>query len=249
MRVSAEDIQKSNQDQADFVVAPAGLYILTGSECNPGYSKDKEGDEDRNRPRLECIWKITGIGKDDVETKENYGNIWDYVSFSKEAGWSRARFGKAVGALPLDAEDDTDFDYDTDDFEGVRVLAKLKVQKGRTKDDPPRNRIQGMWNLEDQAAGLDAAFGGGAEDQESFGEESVFGGGDDSSDEEELTEEQLQGMDLKELGSLAKEYDLDPNDSIVKVKGKTDADKTKAKIIEAILAAASEGGDDEESPF
>jgi len=243
-----EDFEKADQDQGEFVVPEPGYYVLTLKECNPGFSKDDDGNEDKKRPRLECIYEISGVGMEDEPVGDvNYGNIWDYVSFSQAAGWHRAQFMKAMGI----AEGAGDYEGDTEDLVGTKVIARLARERGRSKDDPPRARLRSLIPFEDRDASA------------AFGDASTNGDGAAPEDEENppWTQEELEGEELKELGRIAREdFDLNPDDSVVKGtrganKGKPDLDKTKAKLIEAILAAQDEQdgndgeGDSEASPF
>ena len=75
------------------------------------------------------------------------------------------------------------------------------------------------------------------------------------SGDELLVRDELELMELKELGGVCQDFDLTPQDYIVKVRGKTDADATKAAVIDAILEAQgaadedTEEGADPEDPF
>lgn len=237
IKASTEDFEKAAQDQGDFVVPPNGYYILQLKECNPGLSKDDDGNEDPKRPRLECIWEIVGIGVDDKPVDANYGNVWDYVSFSKESGWHRGQFLKAVGLTDGTAEFDDE--VDTDELIGVKIIGRLRQQRGRTKDDEARAKLRAMLPYED------------GDNASAFGEATATDGdsADEAGDEEDVdyTEEELGQADLKELGRIAKEdFELEPNDFIVKVRGKLSEAKTKAKLIQAILDAQAEDAGDED---
>jgi len=244
MKASKEAFEKAGSDQGDFVLPKPGYYTAILKTINDGYSKTADGDEDKNRPRLECIYEIVGVGREDEPATENYGNIWDYVSFSAESEWKRAEFMKALGL----ADDEAEVDFDTEEVEGTKVLIRVKHEKGRTKDDPPRAKIAKLLPFSD--ADSDAAFGdsgGGATEDVEFGADA----GDP--DEEYLTEEGLQEMDIKELGKIAGEFDIDPQALVVRNRAKkVDLDKTKAAVIAAILeaqGAPEDGGDGDEDPF
>ena len=76
----------------------------------------------------------------------------------------------------------------------------------------------------------------------------------ETSDEEFLTREFLEGNVLKDLGIIAKEFDLDPNSFVVKKGKAVDQAATKEAVIDAILEAQGDTDngsedDDEESPF
>lgn len=241
MKAGKEAFEKAGQDRGDFVVPKAGWYTGMLKTCTAGLSKDSEGNEDKSRPRLECVYEIVGVGREDEPATENYGNIWDYVSFSEESEWKRAEFLLAMGL----ADDAAEVDFDTDDVEGTKVLIRVKHEKGQTKDDPPRAKIAKLLPFTDEDR--DAAFSGAADGAT----EEVFGGDGEG---EYLTEEQLTAMDMKELGKIAGEFDLDPQTFVVRNRAKkVDTNKSRAAIIAAILEAqgapADEGVDDEDSPF
>jgi hypothetical protein len=225
MKAGKEAFEKAGQDQGDFVLPKVGYYTGILKSCSDGYSKDNDGNEDKNRPRLECVYEITGIGKTDEPVTENYGNVWDYVSFSEESEWKRAEFMKAIGL----AEDAADLEFDTDEVEGTKVLMRLKHEKGRTKEDSPRAKVAKLLPWSDEDA--EAAFGDGGETEDvAYTDEPPEG--------EYLTEEALLGMDVKELGKLAGEFDIDPQTLVVRNRAKkVDLDKTKAAVIAAILEA------------
>lgn len=243
MQAGKDAFEKAGQDQGDFVLPKAGWYTGMLKSCTDGYSKDSEGNEDKKRPRLECIYEIVGVGREDEPATENYGNLWDYVSFSAESEWKRAEFMKAMGL----ADDAADLEFDTDEVEGTKVLMRIKHEKGRTKDDPPRAKIAKLLPFTDEDR--DAAFSGEAD---STTEEVDFGTDAEGGDPY-LTEEDLNAMDIKELGKVAGEFDLDPQSFVVRNRAKkVDLEKTKAAVIAAILEAqgAPEGAEDDgDDPF
>lgn len=238
MKAGKEAFEKAGQDRGDFVLPKVGWYTAVLNECNDGYSKDSNGDEDKSRPRLECIYQITGVGREDEPTTENYGNLWDYVSFSEESEWKRAEFMKALGL----ADDAADVEFDTDEVTGTKVLVRIKHEKGRSKDDPPRAKIAKLLPFTDEDR--DAAFSG---DADGTTEDVDFGTDAEPEGDPYLTEEDLNAMDIKELGKVAGEFDLDPQSFVVRNRAKkVDLEKTKAAVIAAILEAqgAPEGDDD-----
>lgn len=250
LKASAESIAKGGQDRGDFVTPKPGFYILTLAEVNSGYSKDDSGEEDKKKPRLEMIYKITGVGREEAEPKENYGNIWDYVSFSKESDWKR---GEVIKAFGLAADDSGDFDdeVDTDELINRKVLARIKHEKSRDKNAAPRAKIASLHKYGTDPSDIEETSGvdyGGDED-ETFSEPT-----DEETTEEtqDLTEEELEAMDLKELGAKLTELTEEaPQDYIVKKGSKVDAEKTKAAVIARILewqGTVTDDGDDED-PF
>lgn len=243
MKAGKEAFEKAGQDQGDFVVPKPGWYTAELKSCIDGYSKDDGGNEDKKRPRLECIYTIVGIGREDEPHTENYGNLWDYVSFSPESEWKRAEFMKAMGL----ADDAAEVEFDTDEVAGTKVFVRVKHEKGRDKDDPPRAKIAKLLPFSDEDR--DAAFGDGDDTTED-----VDFGSDAEPEGDYLTDEQLQAMDIKELGKIAGEFDIDPQELVVRNRAKkVDIVKTKAAVIAAILEAqgapgAEEDGSDDD-PF
>ena len=249
-KVEADDLEDVDKDSGDFVVPPKGYYIFAIKEANAGFSKT-DGVEDKKKPRLEVILQIVGVGRDGEAVTENYGNVWDYISFSKESGWKRGEFLWALGLI--DNKEDTEIEVDTDELVGQQVLGRIKHQKDNREDGAVQAKIAKYLRATDSDG--EAAFGAAAADEEGGGD--VFGG-EETTAPEYLTEEGLNELEMKELGATAKEFDIDPNDHLVKVKGKVDLEATKAAVIAAILEAqgapgdepeADAGGDDEESPF
>lgn len=268
IQATEEDVAKAGEDLGDFVVPKPGFYVLQLVECTPGFSKDGNGEEDKSRPRLECVYEIVAEGKEQAEPKANYGRLWDYVTFSKEAGWSRARFVKAFYPDKVKDGKALDVEIDTDEVVERKVFARIKNERDKLRSEEAGSTVQrarianllpldGMDSYEEAAYSSDAF--GGAEDAEG-GDEDPFGGSTEDAGDDLLTEEELKGYDLKELGNVAKEFDLDPTDSIVKYvrganKGKVNQESTKEKIIAAILEAQGaddgDGGDagGDEDPF
>jgi hypothetical protein len=242
MKAGKEAFEKAGQDRGDFVVPKVGWYTAVLKTCTAGLSKDNDGNEDKNRPRLECVYEICGVGREDEPSTENYGNLWDYVSFSEESEWKRAEFLLAMGL----ADDAAEVDFDTDDVEGTKVLIRVKHEKGRDKEDPPRAKVAKLLPFTDEDR--DAAFSG-----DGTTEEVDFGG--EAAGDPYLTEEDLAAMDIKELGKVAGEFDIDPQELVVRNRAKkVDMVKTKAAVIAAILEAQgapeeSATDDDEDSPF
>jgi len=243
MKAGKEAFEKAGQDLGDFVLPKVGWYTGVLKTCTAGLSKDSEGNEDKSRPRLECIYEIVGVGREDEPSTENYGNLWDYVSFSAESEWKRAEFMKAM----LLADDEAEVDFDTDDVEGTKVLMRIKHEAGRDKDSPKRAKIAKLLPFTDEDR--DAAFGG---DGDGATEEVDFGGSDEP-EGEYLTEDQLAAMDVKELGKIAGEFDIDPQTLVVRNRAKkVDLAKTKSAVIAAILeaqGAPADSDEDNDDPF
>lgn len=244
MKVEEDDLEKVDQDQGDFVLPKPGYYVAAIKEANAGFSKT-DGKEDRKKPRLELILQIVGVGRDNEPVTENYGNIWDYISFSKESGWKRGELLWALGYI--DSKNAAEVEIDTDELVGQQMLVGIK-HENRQDGDGKSAKVRKYLRFTD--GDEDAAFGSGG------GDETVFGDDDGGDDSGYLTEEALMEMDLKELGDLAKEFDLNPQDFIVRNRAKkVDNTKTKEAIVQGILdvqaAPAEEEGEagDDDSPF
>lgn len=241
IKASKESVEKA-EDQGDFVQAPKGIYTAELTEVNPGHTKGKDGKPDKTRPYLECVWKIDGKGREAEPLDERYSSIWDYVTFSDESDWKRAQFGTAVGLPVKNGEIDGDIEIEAGKpgtVIGARALVRIKGDKDQ--DGDYKAKIGWMGPLSGPALPDNPMAGG---DDEPEAADDPFGGG--SSEEEELwTAETLGELDLKELGAEAStNWDLTPQDFIVKVRGKVSQDKTKEKLIAAILEA--QGAEEEE---
>lgn len=255
IKASAEDVAKGLEDQGEFAVPPAGYYVMKVVEANPGFSKT-DGEEDKTKPYIELVLEFVGKGKEAAPLDGNYGRVWDYVTFSKEAGWKRANFMSAFFPDSVVPGQEIDMDIDLDELIERQVFCRIKHEKDKLKSEEEkktvmRARIARMLSMEsDEFSAAETAGADAYAAAEDVPESNPFEEGAEG--DALLTEEELGEMDIKELGAVAKEFDLDPNDFIVKVKGKVDLDKTKAAVIEAVLAAqggegTEEGGD--ESPF
>lgn len=261
MQASAEDVVKADEDMGEFVVPPAGFYVVQLIEVNPGYSKGSDGEEDKSRPRLECVYEIVAEGREQAEPKANYGRLWDYVSFSKEAGWHRANFTKSLYPEAVQDDGTIDIELDTDDMVERKMLARIKHERDKRASDEAgkrvdRARIARFYSLDDDSAFDDTAdttdaYADSGSDAAAEADPFAEVGGDET-DDGLLTEDELDKMDLKELGTVAKEFDLEPTSFIVKTRNKLDQEKTKAAVIAAILEAQGDDGNDDggdEDPF
>jgi hypothetical protein len=272
IRASAEEAAKAGQDQGEFEVPKPGYYHLKLIEANAGFSKDSDGNEDQDKPRIECVYEIVGEGMEAAEVEKNYGRIWDYVTFGD--GYAATR--RVEWVLAFDANANVadivagKYEIDTDDLVERTVVARLKHEKDKQKTEEAkaadrkaspvfRARIAMLINPANVDEHAVAEYSGDAYGSANGGEETtdVFGDtapADENGEYALLTQEELEAMDPKELGATAKEFDLVTDDLLVKVRGKVNVEKTKAAIIAAILEAQGaddSGGDaaDEGNPF
>lgn len=243
MEITADDVEAAKGD-GEFVLPPVGFYTAVVKSCDAGFSKT-DGEEDKSKPRLQVIWTIVGVGREDEKPDANYGQIWDYVSMSAAAGWKRVEFLQATNQDASPGKKS----FDTDDVVGVKALIRIKHENGQNKDDPKRAKIAKLFPWSEDGASS-ASASSPADESDAFA-------GDDSETEAEefLTREFLETNVLKDLGVIAKEFDLDPNALVVKKGTKVDQAATKEAVIDAILEAQGdepeegEEDGDEEYPF
>jgi hypothetical protein len=251
IEASAEDVKRADEDMGDFVVPPPGFYVVKLVEANAGYSKGNDGEEDKNRPRIECVYEIVAEGTEQAEPKENYGRLWDYITFSKEAGWHRANWTKALYPGSVKEDGSISVEVDTDEILERTLLARIKHEKDKRRSEEEkktvmRARIAKFFpadaSLSTEEVDTTDAYGT-AEEPEEVAEVNPFDEPVPDHADSLLTEEELQGYDLKALGALAKEFDLDPMTFVVKKGKAVDQDATKAAVIAAVLEAQGSNGD------
>lgn len=260
------------EDSGEFELLPKGYYVFAVKECNPGYAKAKEGEgDDKSKPRLEWVTEAVATwskGTEGALPPGNFGNFWEYMSFSKESAWKRAEIGYALG---LCEKGQPEYEIDTDEVPGLRFVARVKHEKDKMASEEQGQTVmrarQAKW-LPFSDADADAAFGAGdgSETNVDFGGEEEANPFGETAAEEEATEyytrEGLEAIESpKDLGDIAREFDIDPATLLVKGKGgKVDLAATKEAIVSAILEAqgvGDNGGEepeaeaaaDEESPF
>lgn len=241
---AGKDAVEKAGESGDFEQPQPGIYIAELTEINEGFSKGEDNKPDKSRPRLECIYKIVGEGRDGSKPEKQYSRLWDYVSFSEAAEWKVAQFGLALGLKMKNGAIDDAIETDADKpgtVIGRTVM--IRVKKDSDLEGNYRGKIASLMPV----GGGDEDLGDVDEpefaDDVDEDEEEAFGGDDEGDDL--LTEEDLDAMENKELASTAKEFDIDPK----QFKGK----KARANIIAAILEAQAadpdeDDGDDEE-PF
>jgi hypothetical protein len=259
IKAKAEDAQKAGEDAGDFVLPPAGYYHLKIVEANAGFSTT-DGEEDKTKPRIEVVYEIDAVGMDGAgEVTENYGRIWDYITFGDGyAGTRRTEFAVAMGADKDAIANGAEVTLDTDELLERKLIARLKHEKDKRKSEElkktvMRARVATVLPL--SAADGAVADGGevdfGGDDEAAAVDEDPFA--DNPPDEDVgdglLTEEELDAMEPKDISATAKEFDLDPQSLIVKYtsganKGKVNVPASKKAMIEAILEA--QGGSPEE---
>jgi len=247
LRVSKEAVEEA-KDRKDLEPPKPGIYVFQLREISPEFAKDENGEEDKSRPYLNCVWKPIAKGREQEELDAPLGNVWDIVSFSEDSEWKRAEFALALGLPMKNGEIDADIEIDPDKPKtviGTKILGRVKAKKKRSPEDEYRPSMARMWPLVSEPTEL-------GDDGNPF---DAAAEAEPDSGVEYLTEEGLLEMDLKELGELAKtDFDLDPNEYVVRdSKKKVDLDATKAAVVAAILEAQGADGDaaeeDEESPF
>lgn len=263
VKASAEDAAKAGQDTGEFVTPPPGYYHLRIVEANAGYSKT-DGEEDKDKPRIEIVYEVDSIGMDGgTPVEENYGRLWDYITFGDGyAATRRVEFAVALGADKDAIANGAVVEFDTDELLERKVIARLKQEKDKVKSEEEkktvmRARVATVLPLSAAEGASDTSGGvvdfGGDEDEGDVAEEDPFadteGGEEEEEDDGLLTEEELDAYEPKDLAAVAKEFDLEANDLIVRYKsgdkkGKVNVAASKKAMIEAILEA--QGGSEED---
>lgn len=241
LQAGKEDVKSAIAGQEDLVQAPPGVYTAELVQVNTGHTKGEDGKPDKDRPYLECIYSITGVGREGAEPEERYARLWDYVSFGTK--WKVAQFGIAM-EVPVNGNGGIDGQVEIEADKPGTIIGKsviIRVKRDKDLDGNYRGKINSVLPMSAGTASESSAAFADDADGSSNGDDPFSE--DQGSAEDLLTRSQLEEMDLKELGALCTEFDLTPQDYIVKVRGKVDNDKTKAAVVDAILEA--QGGDPE----
>jgi len=224
---------------------PVGLYHLELKGLDQKTAKGANGGK-----YLSCRWQPIAAGREGEPLDKKLGSVWDVVSFSEDSEWARARFALALGAQPNRAGN-VDLDVELDATKpgspiGTVVLGRVKADKDLEGNYKPAIGWIGPLNAPTEDS---EEF---ADDEEEVGEEvDEEEATEDFGEEDELlTEDILADYNNKELAALLTEFDLDKAALTVKVKGKVNVDKTRTKMIAAILEAqGADEEDDDEDPF
>ena len=257
VKAKAEDAQKAGDDGGDFILPPPGYYQLRIVEANAGFSKT-DGEEDKNKPRIEIVYEIDALGMDGGKpAEENYGRLWDYVTFGDGyAATRRVEFAVAMGADKEEIANGAEPEFDTEELLERKVVARIKHEKDKIKSVEEkktvmRARVATVLPLSaaDGASATNSGevdFGGDDEEEEEtekdpFTEEEATEEEDDE-ENEFLTEEELESYEPKDLSAVVKEFGLDPSELMIKFKsgekkGKVNIPASKKAMIEAILEA------------
>jgi len=254
---AGKDAVEQAEKFGDFEKIKPGTYRMVVAEINAGHSKGDDGKPDKKRPRLEFVLKPFSEDREGkVKFKANYGQLWDYCRLDEDVQEAkRAQWAIALGATPnrqgnVSLSIENEPDKPGTDI-GKHVIARVKAGENQEGDYKPE--IANVWPVKAGAEG-DEAFDEEGEDdaeEEDEGEEedsaNPFGDEDEAEDDELLTADSLEAMDLKELGGIAGEFDLDPKEHIVRNRAKkVDSAKTKKALIDAILEAQGAEPDFEE---
>lgn len=247
---AGKDAVEQAQSSPDFGDPPKpGLYHLKLEAIESKENKDGKGQH------LVCRWKPVGLGREGTKPDEALGAVWDRVSLSSDAAeWTRARLAIALGAKPnrtgnvqLDVELDS-----TKPGSPVGTVCLGRVARDEDLDGNYRPKLGTILPLE--ATSENGDEGGFEDDEDDEETTSAFDDEEEGGEEEDdlLTKADLEAMDNKELAALLPEFDLDPASLKVKVKGKISVEKTRVKMITAILdaqGADEEDEDSDEDPF
>lgn len=234
------------QSGGDFGDPPKpGLYHLKLMKVEQKANKDGKGKH------LSFRWQPVGVGREGAKPEEKLGSVWDRVSLtSEDAEWSRARVALALGAKPNRAGN-VDLDIELDETKPGSPVGIICLGRVASDTDLEGNyRPKLGWIGVNEAAPEDSeAFD---DEEEAEDEEEATEDFEEEEEGELLTEADLEEYDNKGLAALLTDFDLDKNALTVKVKGKVNVPKTRAKMIAAILEAQGaeedeDGGD--EDPF
>lgn len=245
---------KANAEGGAGELAPKGVYIAELAETNLGYSKDDDGKPDKNRPRIECIWRLVGQA-DGSALDKNYAPVWDYVSFSDAAEWKLDQFLQSIG---VDTESEEEGELDLTKYaakvtnlkgeeskgkKGTPVKCKVRVVGGKNLEGDYKPKIGGTYRLTDEdEEALDEALEAAAEEDEAEPDEPEWEDeGEGEEDEDVLTAEDIDEMPAAELKALVKEEKI-------KVK-KGMKVKDVRELVKEHLGLDEEAEDDDELPF
>lgn len=202
-------------------VTPKGVYIAELAEANLGYSKDDDGKPDKDRPRIECIWKPIAQA-DGSPLDKNYMPVWDYVSFSDAAEWKLDQFLQSIG---VDTESEEEGELDLTRFaakvtnlkgeeskgkKGTPVKCKIRVVGGKNLEGDYKPKIGGTYRLTDEdEEALDEELEAAAE-EETEPDEPEWEDEDDEGEgeEDDLTAEDVDEMPAADLKALVKEHGI-----------------------------------------
>lgn len=248
IKVGADDVEKA-AEAGDFEQARPGLYTAILDECNPGFTKGENDKPDKSRPYLECIYKITGTGREGKPLETQLSRIWDYVSFGESSKWKMAQFALAMG-LKTNAKGEIDQEIEIEPDKPGTVVGTdvvIRVKKDSDQEGNYRGKIGAVYNKDAaESDGESSAFADEAEEGEGDSNDNPFGDSEEAGDEDLWTRETLEAIeDLKELGEEAKAFDLTPQEYIQRKGKKVDTEATKAALIDAILEA--QNGPEEEA--
>lgn len=236
----------------DFVPPRPGLYVAALAGVEVRKTKDEQSEY------VVLRWQPTHIGRNKSEAvADDVGSVWDNVTFDESTDWKRAQVALALGAKP-NRQGNVTLEIEPDESKpgtdiGKEVLLKVKAGKNLDGD----YRAETAWVAPFEA---DADEGEGFQDDDEDEGEAVnpfdddagteVEGGSDEPDEDLWTAETLSELEPKELAEACREFDLDPDDLKVKVKGKVNVPKTLNAMVSAILEAqnGTDDGDDED-PF
>lgn len=250
LRAGKDAVTQAQSGEGDWGEPPRpGLYHFRLDALDKRDNKDGDGQH------LSLRWRPVGIGREGTKPEDKLGSVWDRVSLTSEAAeWVRARLAIALGAKPnrsgaviLDIELDA-----TKPGSPIGTVVLGRVKGGKDLEGDYRPEMGWIGPLE--ATPENEEEGGFSDDEDEVDEEEASSPFDEDEAEPEgdlLTREQLENMENKELGGVAKDFDINTKQYAKKVKGKVQPDR--AGLIDAILEA--QGGeeepseDDDEDPF
>ena len=228
-----EDVWEQGEGRVSEKPKP-GVYKCVVEQINPGFTNN-----DKDRPRLEVIYKVVGDAHGNREPLEELGHeggdcygawLWEYVSFTKASEWKQAQFFKALG---VGNPKKTKGKFDAEKHEGTTEVA-VRVKHG-TYEGNYSPDVSAVWAWDDYLKSLDETDDEVSDIEEELDDDEFF---DDDDAEEGVTADDIRGMSKKELKALADEHD-------VNLKG-----MNKEQAVEALIEeVVGDDWDEDDVPF
>lgn len=186
------DLTDSDPEKAkagSFEPPKPGIYECKVKEVNFGYSKNDDGSEDEERPRLEVIIEVQG--------PTNKGALlWTYPTFTGSGKWKLDQFLMAVGIASEKSKRKGKFDP----AKVVGTPIKVRVRGGKNQSGDYRAEVGSMMPF-------DGASSSG--DDDLLDDDEVM-------EDEEVTEDdrraELEALKVSDLKPIAKDLGLTLSD-------------------------------------
>jgi hypothetical protein len=258
LQAGKEAVERANEFSDFEQIRPCTCRMVI-KEITSKFAKGDDGKPDKSRPMLEFVLKPYSEDREGKKRfQTNYGQLWTYLRTTGDGQESsRAMWALALGATP-NARGNVELTVDTTKDVGKHVI--VRVKSGENLEGEYRPEVANVWPVTagSEVVGdddTDEELEDEVEDEELDEEDSDNPFGDDEEDADDgeyLTEEGLMAMEMKDLGEVAKEFDIDPKANIVRNRAKKfDEPRTRKKLVKLILDAQGANSDDEEveEPF